>query len=266
MSFTNFKRTVWNYYRAQGRHSLPWRKTPDPYRILVSEIMLQQTQVDRVIPFYKTFLKRFPTPRRLAAAPLSDVLRAWQGLGYNRRAKYLREAAKIIVARHAGRVPGGYEELLALPGIGPYTASAIRAFSANEPGTFLETNIRTAFIHSFFPKKKHVQDSALMPLVSATIDKKNPREWYFALMDYGAHLKRTEGNAAARSAGYKKQSAFKGSRREVRGAVIRSLSERAQTETALSLLFDARRVHAELAALRKEGLIVLKNGRYRLAD
>ena len=152
MTPKKFKDTVWKYYREHGRSDLPWRKTTDPYRILVSEVMLQQTQVERVIPYYTRFLKKFPTVRALAKAPLSQVLIAWQGLGYNRRAKMLHEAAKEVVRGHGGLFPRTALELEKLPGVGPYTAHAVAAFAYNEDGICIETNIRTAVTHHFFPK------------------------------------------------------------------------------------------------------------------
>ncbi|MDE2078831.1 MAG: A/G-specific adenine glycosylase [Patescibacteria group bacterium] len=263
----SFRRRVLAYYKKHGRHALPWRKTRDPYKVLVSEVMLQQTQVDRVMPFYRDFLKKFPTARALARAPLSDVIRAWQGLGYNRRAKFLHEAAKAIVAGHGGRVPRGKDALMALPGIGAYTAAAVRAFAFNEPDVFIETNIRTAFIHHFFPKKKNIADSALVPYMELTLDRKNPREWYFALMDYGAHLKKTEGNASRRSAHHVKQKPFKGSDREIRGAILRKLAEGACTEAVLLnvLSFPVVRTQEQLAALFSEGLIARRRRTYALA-
>src|SRR3989344_8269276 len=143
----NFRHDVWDYYKNNGRHGLPWRLTKDPYRILVSEVMLQQTQVARVIGKYKAFLIRFPNARRLAEAPLSDVLKAWSGLGYNRRTKYLKAAAEVIVRGYGGRGPKASIVLRTIPGIGPYTASAVRVFAFNEPDVLIETNIRAAFIH-----------------------------------------------------------------------------------------------------------------------
>ncbi len=186
---SQFQNTVWKYYRAHGRDNLPWRKTKDPYKILVSEVMLQQTQVDRVIPFYKNFLKQFPTLHTLAQAPLAKVLIAWQGLGYNRRAKMLHETAKAAVEKHSGKLPKGKEALMQLPGIGPYTAGAVSAFAHNEDGIFIETNIRTVITHYFFPKKEKVSDAEIVPILTKTYPNGKAREWYSALMDYGAHLK-----------------------------------------------------------------------------
>lgn len=161
---TEFKCIVWDHYRKHGRHNLPWRKTKNPYRILVSEIMLQQTQVERVTPYYKTFLKQFLTVRSLSRAPLSSVLRAWQGLGYNRRAKMLHEAAKEIAKR--GSFPKKVTELERLPGIGPYTARAICAFAYNQNVVFVETNIRTALIHHFFRAKTSIRNGSIYGTVS----------------------------------------------------------------------------------------------------
>src|SRR3989344_3834380 len=153
-----FKQTVWRHYRAHGRHDLPWRRTDDPYKILVSEVMLQQTQVERVIPFYKKFIKKFPTAKKLAAAPLAGVLKAWQGLGYNRRAKQMIAAAQALVRDSRGLFPKTVAELEKFPGIGPYTARAVVAFAFNRDVVFVETNIRTAVTHHFFARKKAISD------------------------------------------------------------------------------------------------------------
>ena len=168
-----------------------------------------------MIPFYRNFLKRFPTVKSLAEAPLPEVLRAWQGLGYNRRAKMLHEAAKAIVVRHSARIPHGYAEVRNLPGVGEYTAKAVRTFAFNEPEVMIETNIRAIFIHHFFGDKEGVSDAELFPLIEATLDRKNPRVWYAALMDYGTHLKQTLPNPSRKRAHHLKQKPFKGSDREI---------------------------------------------------
>ena len=160
---SRFRRIVWSYYRKYGRHDLPWRKTHDAYKILVSEVMLQQTQVERVIPFYKKFSKQFPTAKKLTAAPLSDVLKTWQGLGYNRRAKMLHAAAKELETRKKFSVA----ELEELPGVGPYTARAVAAFASNQDVIFVETNIRTAVIHHFFQNKKKVADAEIEKIANS---------------------------------------------------------------------------------------------------
>lgn len=253
-----FRSKVKTFFRRHGR-DLPWRRTRDPYRILVSEVMLQQTQVERVVPYYKAFLKRFPSARALAEAPLFDVLRAWQGLGYNRRAKHLHEAVREIVHVHGGRFPRTIEGLDALPGVGPYTAAAVGAFAWGLPGICIETNIRTVFMHHFFPLRAHVRDSELEALVVQALDTKHPREWYWALMDYGAHLKREGVQINTRSAHYKKQSRFDGSPRQLRGRILAlSLaSPKRLTPATLARHLSAPRpaVAMQLSALRREGLV-----------
>lgn len=217
-----FRGIIRRYYRSYGRH-LPWRDTRDPYRIMVSEVMLQQTQVPRVLGKYRKFLNVFPSLRALHRAPLRKVLGVWQGLGYNRRALSLKKAAAILFEKHGGRIPKSEEALRLLPGIGPATASAILAFAYNTPTVFIETNIRRVFIHFFFSKEKHVEDEKIRDLVEKTIDRKNPREWYWALMDYGSMLGGLPDNPNKRSARYRKQSPFRGSHREVRGRVLAAL-------------------------------------------
>jgi A/G-specific adenine glycosylase len=219
--------------------------------------MLQQTQVERVVPKYKSFLKKFPTIKILSKAPLSAVLKEWQGLGYNRRAKMLQDSARALVHDHGGKFPKSKEALMGLPGVGPYTASAVRVFAFNESETLVETNVRSVFIHHFFPKKTRVPDSRLYPYIDTTLDKRNPREWYSALMDYGSFLKRTAGNASRRSAHHVRQKPFKGSNREVRGAILRAISTKNQSDQALLKLgFPKVKLLAQKKALLKEGLIV----------
>lgn len=258
MSPQRFRNLVWKHYREQGRHTLPWRATTDPYRILVSEVMLQQTQVDRVIPFYRAFLKRFPTVRALAAAPLRDVLAAWQGLGYNRRAKMLHEAAKVVVRAYGGRMPSDAATLLTLPGIGPYTASAVAAFSTNADQLFIETNIRTVITHHFFPDAASVSDREVLDVLAQVYPKGRAREWYAALMDYGSHLKRNGVRINAKAKGYTKQAPFKGSLREARGAVLRELLQGPTSRTKLLGILGAERkpqMREALASLIQEELV-----------
>jgi A/G-specific adenine glycosylase len=272
-----FKKTVKTYYRKH-RRDLPWRPPHDalnkravsgpwPYRILISEIMLQQTQVERVLPKYEQFIKQFPSFEALANASTADVIRAWQGLGYNRRALALKRAAEVVVKEHGGVLPSSAEALVTLPGIGTYTAGALLAFVWNKPTTMIETNIRNVFIHHFFPRSKKVSDAKLLPLIEAAQDTKHPRDWYYALMDYGSFLKRTVGNATRSSTNYKKQSRFKGSRRELRGHILRELTVKKRTIDELyrssgRKLLETRSV---LDALIAEGLIEEKNGVLRLA-
>ena len=252
-----FRRLVWAYYRKHGRDELPWRKTKDPYKILVSEIMLQQTQVERVLPFYTKFIKRFPTAKKLAVAPLADVLKTWQGLGYNRRAKMLHQAAKELNMRRSD-LPMSVAEMEKLPGVGSYTARAVAAFAFNQDVILIETNIRTAVIHHFFPKKKKVSDKKIEKILVQALPRGKAREWYSALMDYGAHLKRSGISHNAKSKTYAKQSKFAGSLREARGAILREYTKGVTSRARLTnLLGPSRKVQMQkaLVALIKEGLI-----------
>ena len=232
----DFKAQVYTYYKAHGRHTLPWRKTRDPYKILVSEIMLQQTQVDRVIPYYRNFMKKYPTAKALASTSLAAVLTEWSGLGYNRRAKFLFQAA--VEAEKNGGIPREYDALRALPGIGDYTAKAVRVFAFNEPEALIETNVRAVFIHHFFPRTKKVEDKKLLPIIEKALKGQSPREWYAALMDYGSHLKRLHPNPSRRSKHHTKQAKFEGSLRQVRGAILKAHTNGAS-------LAGVRRKHAE---------------------
>ena len=263
----NFRQTVWQYWKAHGRHDLPWRKTKDPYRILVSEVMLQQTQVPRVTEKYKEFLKKFPTVRALAKAPLSDVLKGWSGLGYNRRAKYLHDAAKQMSLFYNGRVPIGYDDLCKLPGVGDYTARAVRVFAYNEPDVLIETNIRAAFIHHFFPMRRSVSDTEISTLLSKVGAGEDPREWHCALMDYGAYLKHSGVRNNSRSAHYTKQSKFEGSLRQVRGTILRELHSGSKTALTLySLIRANKRIAGKaLEGLARDGLVVKEKGKWRIA-
>lgn len=260
---------VWAYYAANGRHDLPWRLPSkegpfDAYVIMVSEIMLQQTQVPRVLPKFAEFMAAFPDVRSLANAPLDAVLRAWSGLGYNRRAKFLWQAAKEIMRVHDGQVPKAQEALIALPGIGANTAGAIRAYAFNQPVVFSETNIRTVFIHHFFSDGDKISDAQLTPLVAAALDKESPREWYWALMDYGTYLKQTVGNMSRASKVYAKQSAFQGSRRQIRGQVLKALGESPQTHDQLVVTIADERLGDVLKDLMREGMVHEADGAFRL--
>lgn len=265
MTLKKLRTLVFRYYKKHGRHTLPWRTMHNPYRILVSEVMLQQTQVERVIPYYKAFLMQFPTVRTLANAPLSDVLRVWQGLGYNRRAKMLHQAAKAIVENYGGKMPKTARELEGLPGVGPYTAKAVAAFAHNEDVILIETNIRTVVTHHLFPNQETVTDAEILEVLTKAYPNGRAREWYAALMDYGSYLKRSGVRINAKKRGYKKQSAFKGSTREVRGAILRALAQ-GPKRSLTQILGPARseQVQLQLGALIKEGLVEKKAGFYRL--
>jgi len=258
-SIQKFRRDVWNYYRAHGRNDLPWRKTTDPYKILVSEVMLQQTQVPRVIEKYKSFIKKFPNVRALAKAPLSEVLKEWSGLGYNRRAKYLRDAAVMIVNEHSGVFPHEYPSLRAIPGVGQYTANAVRVFAFDEPEVLIETNVRTAIIHHFLGRKNNIEDEEIERIAAQTAVQQDPREWHSALFDYGAHLKQLGVRTNLQSAQYIRQPKFQDSIREARGEVLRQLHEGKQPKGAVTKLSLA------LKGLERDGLIRKEKGKWRVA-
>lgn len=263
---SDFRKVVWTHYRTRGRHDLPWRKTTNPYRILVSEVMLQQTQVQRVIEKYKEFLKKFPTVRALAEASLADVLRAWSGLGYNRRGKYLHDAAKEIVGTHKGNFRQALEH--PLPGVGSYTKAAVKAFAFNQSEVCIETNIRAALIHHYFATTPKVNDRELSVYAEKAAQGQDPREWHWALMDYGAYLKSSGIRNNSRSAHYTKQSKFEGSLRQVRGAILGVLHLGSQTEHAMRchlIAFERARVDKALLGLERDGLIKREKRNWRIA-
>jgi A/G-specific adenine glycosylase len=264
MNTHHFQQLIYEHFRNNPR-PLPWRSTSDPYCIMVSEVMLQQTQVERVLPIYTAFLDRFPTVTALAAAPLADVLALWQGLGYNRRAKMLQRAAAEIVTRHGGFVPDDVADLVRLPGIGAYTAGAIAAFAFGRATPFIETNIRSVFIHVFFHDRTAVSDREILPLVEQTMDRNNIRDWYNALMDYGAMLKKITPNPSRRSRGHSRQTPFRGSNREIRGELLRLLLGTpglSADEIVRQSGRDRARVQALLGALVCEGLLQEREGGY----
>lgn len=278
MTYSRFKKEVWRHYEDHRRR-LPWRRTRDPYKILVSEIMLQQTQVARVEPKYREFIRKFPNFRALAHASLREVLRAWQGLGYNRRALHLKKIAAEVTREHGGKLPKDEMLLRRLPGVGQATAGAVRTFALNEPSVFLETNIRTVFIHFFFEKKKKVRDEELLPLIETTLPHRNPRacppkcscrrEWYWALMDYGAWLKEKRVRYSPRMAGYRPQSRFKGSVREARGKVLIFFREKtrvSERELQIALGVEKRRLRKALSGLVHDRLLRVQRRYYSLAN
>ncbi|QQS44124.1 A/G-specific adenine glycosylase [Candidatus Roizmanbacteria bacterium] len=262
----SFQAKVRDFYR-ENKRDLIWREYINPYWVVVSEIMLQQTQVSRVAEKFPHFLEVFPDFKSLASAPLEKVLREWQGMGYNRRGKYLREIAKIIVEKYDSIVPRDPGVLEEFPGIGPATARSIVVYSYNIAEPFIETNVRRVYIHHFFSDKKEVSDRDIMPLVRETLDKKNPRDWFYALMDYGTYLGRTVPNPNWKSKHYSKQSKFEGSNRQVRGAVLRYLLNEGSAERELlekRLGFEKARLYNVLKQLTSEGIIAEKNGEYKV--
>ncbi len=268
LEIQEFSRTVWDFY---SRHSrvLPWRETDNPYHILVSEVMLQQTQIQRVLPKYAEWLQNFPDIQTLAEASLSDVLSAWSGLGYNRRAKALKETAGVIASHYGGEVPVRVEDLRKLPGIGPYTAGAVYTFSTNKPSIIIETNIRAVYLYHFFSRRREtIHDKEILPVIAHTLDTKNPRYWYYALMDYGAWIKKTYGSLNAKSKHYMRQTPFKGSRREVRGKLLKEVLHSGSlktTEFMTKYKLDESITVSVVRELEREKYIVEDGGELRIA-
>ncbi len=259
-----FRTTVYTTARTNPR-CLPWRETTDPYSIMVSEIMLQQTQVERVTGKFLEFLGRFPSVGELAAADFADVLTIWQGLGYNRRALALKRAAEAVMIRFGGTLPSTRKELESLPGIGPYTAGAIMAFAFDQPALFIETNIRSVFIHHFFQNCTGIHDRELLSLVELTMDRSRPREWYNTLMDYGAVLKREQVNPSRKSIHHTRQSPFAGSNRQLRSTLLRRILAHpgiSAADLVSQVTIDNGKIASNLHRMEKEGLIVNRGGNY----
>lgn len=229
-----FQKLVWDFYK-ENKRDFPWREpirhgsgqVYDPYHILVSEIMLQQTQAPRVVAYYEKFIKQFPDFKSLADAKFNEIYPLWQGLGYNRRALALQKAAQKAVIEYDGKLPQGILLLEEFPGIGPYTARAVAIFSWNLPVACIETNIRRVFIHHFFKNKKNIDDKEILRLAEQALDKENPREWHWALMDYGAYLKSLPAGRQANRhhVNYSVQSTFEGSPRQLRGGILKILAK-----------------------------------------
>ncbi len=262
-----FRTVILRYYKKHGR-DLPWRRTKNPYHILVSEVMLQQTQVERVIKKYPEFIMAFPDFPSLKKASLKELLSVWQGMGYNRRAISLKGIATRVIRDFDGILPDSVDQLETLPGIGRATASSICAFAFNKPAIFVETNIRCVFLHFFFNNRYKVKDTDILPVVEKTLDRRNSREWYYALMDYGVLLKRHLPMLNLRSAHYRKQGAFQGSNRQMRGKILRSLMEGPASKAALTrmLMHGTDQIGNILVQLEKEGFIVKKGMLYSVAQ
>jgi A/G-specific adenine glycosylase len=266
-----FREIIYHYYHARGR-SFSWREEISPYRVVVSEIMLQQTQTDRVAKKFDLFVQQFPDFQALAGAPFEEVLRLWKGLGYNRRALALQKIAQKIVTEFDGNLPQCPEVLATFPAIGKATASSILAFSYNQPTIFIETNIRTIFIYFFFKHLREVYDKQIMPLIEATLDHQAPRAWYYALMDYGVMLKKNVGNLNQFSKHYTKQSKFEGSDRQIRGMILQLLLDVPGISTDDLLMHFAglgkeeNRVKILLNDLQQEKLIWLCENQLQLGS
>lgn len=257
MDIKKFQNTIVAYYQKEGR-DFPWRRTRDPYSILVSEVMLQQTQTHRVLDKYALFLKTFPTVRALARASVRDIFVVWQGLGYNRRALMLHEAAQIITKEFRGAFPKSVELLKTLPGVGHATASAVAAFAFDKQSVFIETNIRAVYIHFFFRNRRKVRDEELLPIIQKTLPRSHVREWYYALMDYGVLLKKKYDNPSRRSAHCARQSRFEGSNRQLRGAILKACigTPYLRIEDLYQKFdFDNDRILKNIIKLEEEGFI-----------
>lgn len=285
-----FQKTIWDFYK-QNKREFPWRNTTDPYKILISEVMLQQTQTYRVQPKYETWITKFPDFKTLATSPFSDVLQYWSGLGYNRRALYLQKTAQVLEKDYKGNVPQDPHELIKLPGIGKATAASIIVFSYNLPLVFIETNIRRVFIHFFFSSSQSsrgvkrrgdlkineiasypsgtrnddelIHDKDIFPLIEKTLDTKNPREWYYALMDYGSILAKTE-NVNRKSKHYTKQSQFEGSIRQVRGKILKLLLNHKKLsidELKKEVNNTEEKFNTALNQLEKEKFVKIESGK-----
>jgi A/G-specific adenine glycosylase len=263
-----FCHTVWECYRGSGRHDLPWRVTISPYGVFVSEIMLQQTQVSRVLGRWERWLRRWPGFNELAGASVAEIVGEWQGLGYNRRALALRAAAQMVIGEYGGELPADPAELVRLPGVGANTAGSVAAFAFNMPVTFIETNIRRVYLHHFSELGGQsadglVSDKELCPLIESTLDRKRPREWYWALMDYGTNLAKRVPNPNRRSRHYAVQSRFEGSLRQLRGEILRQLVTGAKSREVLP---GDERLDEVLVALVREGFVVEAGGKLKLAN
>ncbi len=263
----NFKKTIWNFYYQNKRNFL-WREQISDYGVVISEVMLQQTQTHRVSKKYEDFITAFPNFLTLAQAPFIEVLKIWKGLGYNRRALNLQKIACIIIEKFDQTLPKDISILESLPGIGKATARSIYTFAFNTPSVFIETNIRTVFLYFFFKDSKEpIHDKLIEELVALTLDENNPRHWYYALMDYGAMLKKSSINLNNQSVHYKKQSAFIGSNRKVRGQILEFLLHNNDSNIGdLSKAFsnETHRLMPILKKLCDEGLVKNSNNKYFL--
>ncbi|MGA9530819.1 MAG: hypothetical protein WBQ73_02915 [Candidatus Babeliales bacterium] len=236
----DFCSMIKGFYKQNKRY-FPWRMTDDSYAIFVSEVMLQQTQTERVVRKYEQFMQHFPSWQSVAQSSLHEIMKLWQGLGYNRRARVVFEGAQKIVNVYQGLMPSDPVILETFYGIGAATAGSLCAFAYNMPTVFIETNIRSVFLHTFFNKGMKVTDAVLMPLIAQTLDQTNPREWYYALMDYGVFLKKNGPNPSLRSAHHTKQKRFIGSDRQLRGKIIVLLTQADKQKLPLNFIIKMLR-------------------------
>ena len=244
-----------------------WRDVEDSYWIFVSEIMLQQTQSYRVEQKFEEFINALPTFESLAQAPFFVVLGLWKGLGYNRRAQWLQQSAQRVMSEFNGLLPSDPVVLESFKGIGYNTARSISTFAFNLPHVFIETNIRAVFIHHFFSEREKIADKELLSLIEETLDKKDPRQWFYALMDYGVYLKKKHQNPSRRSKHYTRQSKFEGSDRQIRGQILEKLLQYGSLnhEGFYDLIMsDSARIDIILEQLAAENLIKISNDFYIL--
>lgn len=267
MTHLDFRQFIWDFYKKNKR-IFPWRETTDPYHILVSELMLQQTQTYRVLPKYLDWLEKFTTIEILSKASLADVLIAWSGLGYNRRAKFLHRAAIEITQNNNGIFPPEENDLKKLSGVGDYTAKAVLTFAYNKPQVFVETNIRTVYIHHFFQDSDLVSDLMIKEKIAETLPENDFRNWYYALMDYGSFLKSSGVNYFKKIKGHNPQSRFRGSKRFVRGWILKELAKQRSEGNTVGIEFplvipgyEEPTILEIIEGLIHEGMII-KIGKY----
>ncbi|HWR27858.1 MAG TPA: Fe-S cluster assembly protein HesB [Candidatus Thermoplasmatota archaeon] len=258
-----FQKKVFSFYEKNKR-DLPWRKTIDPYKILLSELMLQQTQVKRVILYYEKWIARWPTIDALASASLPEVLHMWMGLGYNTRAKNLHTTARKIVATFNSDVLQAMKQYKELPGIGKYTSQAVQIFSSNSDLVTVDTNIRRILISEFkLPIK--IADKELWLLAETCLPLGESRDWHNALMDYGAlHM-------TAQKTGIKpktQQTQFEGSNRQIRAQILRCLLQKSMSFSELekTVGIGQMRLGAILDKMMNEKIIENKNKTYHLNE
>jgi len=264
-----FQNIIYSYYKNFKRE-FPFRSNINPYNVLVSEIMLQQTQTTRVSEKFLEFVDKFPDYLTLSKAPLEEVLKVWKGLGYNRRAIALKKIAEIIIEEYNGILPDSVEILKSFPQIGVNTASSILAFAFNKPTVFIETNVRTVYIYFFFRDKIDVTDKEILDILEKTIDRGNSRNWYYAIMDYGVMLKKKYPNLTKKSHHYRKQKQFKGSNRQIRGEILEILlKKKILKELEIKQKFkdiNIQRIDKILQQLEDEGFIIKKGNLIEFAN
>lgn len=268
-SLKEFSSFILSFYEKHGR-VFAWRQTSDPYRIHLSEVMLQQTQTSRVQPKYELFLSLWPTFKELSEATLEELLFNWKGLGYNRRALNLRKSARLT-EQWGWTIPNDPKAIASLPGVGKATSAALLAFCYQERSIYLETNIRRVLLTCFFHECEGVKDKELEALLGELASLQSDiKSWYYALMDYGVLLKHLLPNANTRSAHYTKQGTFEQSNRQIRGALIHLLSDTGgKDERALhSILnaFEPERITYCLKQLQREGFVQERQGVYRISE